>query len=407
MRLGRLPLAAACAAPLFLGPDIVSAQTTRLTLADALSRARERGPRVITSRLALEEARGRLVGAGLRFQNNPELDAALGKRRGADTSTDLEIGIQQVFEPAGRRAARVAAASHAVTQGSAQIDDTTRIVLRETAAAFLRGVYAHQRIQLLTTAEAVAAQIHAVADRRFKTGDVAVLEVNIARGSLARVRADLQSAAAVESAALGDLRQLLGIDGEVAVDHAFTRPEPSDLTALMQSATQRPEVRRLEAAIREAEADMRLARTYRRPDVGVGARYEREEGDQVVLGAVTITLPTFARGQELLAVGSATLTRLRSELEAERLRIRVEVAAALDAYRRRLEAVRVLTEQALPGLDENERLTARSFEVGQLGLAELLLIRREILDTRFQYLDTLLEAELARVELDASAGILR
>jgi hypothetical protein len=45
--------------------------------------------------------------------------------------------------------------------------------------------------------------------------------------------------------------------------------------------------------------------------------------------------------------------------------------------------------------------------VGQLGLPELLLIRREILDTRFQYLDTLLEAALARIELDASAGLLR
>lgn len=108
-----------------------------------------------------------------------------------------------------------------------------------------------------------------------------------------------------------------------------------------------------------------------------------------------------------MAVSSATLTRVRSELDAETLRIRVEVAAVLDAYRRRLNAVRVLTEDALPGLDENERLTARSFEAGQLGLTELLLIRREILDTRFQYLDALLEAAFARVELDASAGVLR
>jgi len=45
--------------------------------------------------------------------------------------------------------------------------------------------------------------------------------------------------------------------------------------------------------------------------------------------------------------------------------------------------------------------------VGQLGLPDLLLIRREILVTRFQYLDTLLEAALARVDLDASAALLR
>jgi len=35
------------------------------------------------------------------------------------------------------------------------------------------------------------------------------------------------------------------------------------------------------------------------------------------------------------------------------------------------------------------------------------LIRRELLDTRTQYLDALLEAALARIDLDANAGILR
>jgi cobalt-zinc-cadmium efflux system outer membrane protein len=67
----------------------------------------------------------------------------------------------------------------------------------------------------------------------------------------------------------------------------------------------------------------------------------------------------------------------------------------------------VLETDAISGMDENEQLTTRSFEVGQLGLPDLLLIRREILDTRAQYLDALLEAALARTGLDASAAILR
>jgi hypothetical protein len=67
----------------------------------------------------------------------------------------------------------------------------------------------------------------------------------------------------------------------------------------------------------------------------------------------------------------------------------------------------VLENEAIPVLDENETLTARSFEVGQIGLPELLLIRREILETRSQYLTALMEAALARIDLDASAAILR
>jgi cobalt-zinc-cadmium efflux system outer membrane protein len=144
-----------------------------------------------------------------------------------------------------------------------------------------------------------------------------------------------------------------------------------------------------------------------RPEYGVGVRYSREEGDQIVLGGMTITLPAFSKGQEERAIGTARAVRLRAELDAARSRVQLEVRTAFDTYQRRLGAVRVLETEALPSLDENEQLTTRSFEVGQLGLPELLLIRREILDTRVEYLNALLEAALARIELDASAAILR
>jgi cobalt-zinc-cadmium efflux system outer membrane protein len=87
--------------------------------------------------------------------------------------------------------------------------------------------------------------------------------------------------------------------------------------------------------------------------------------------------------------------------------VELEVRAAFEAYDRRLAAVRILEAEAIAGLDENEQLTTRSFEVGQLGLPDLLLIRRAIFDTRSEYLAALLEAALARLDLDASAGVLR
>jgi cobalt-zinc-cadmium efflux system outer membrane protein len=163
----------------------------------------------------------------------------------------------------------------------------------------------------------------------------------------------------------------------------------------------------LEAAIKEAEADIQYGQGLGRPEYGLGVRYEREEGDQIVLGAFTITLPTSVAGQEQRAAGTARAARLRHELAAAQERVRIEVRAAFDAHTRRRAALQVLETEAMPGLAENEQLTTRSFEVGQLGLPELLLLRREILDTRAQYLDALLEAALAQIDLDASAAILR
>jgi cobalt-zinc-cadmium efflux system outer membrane protein len=385
-----------------------SAQGRSVTIADVLARAREQAPQIVSARLALTETRARLIGASLRLQNNPDLDAWVGNRNGpTDRFTDFQFGVAQGFEPGTRRSARVEGANAAIAESAAHIDDVTRIALRQAASAFYRVVHANERITLLNAADDLASRVYATADRRYRAGDIAVLDVNIARTAQARVRAEREGAEAAKTLALGDLRQLLRFDGDVTVEGSLAMPAPADLDAALRAAAQRPDLRALEAAIQEADAELRLGLSFSRPEYGIGIRYSREEGDQIVLGGMTVTLPMFSRGQEQRVRGSARATRLRAELDAAKTRVQIDVRAAFDAYTRRLAAIRVLETDAIPGLDDNEQLTARSFEVGQLGLPDLLLIRRETLETRFQYLDALLEAALARIDLDASAGVLR
>ena len=406
MRIGTT--AVAVGAAVFAPAVLALAQSRSVTLADVLARAREQAPQIVSARLALEEARGRLHGASIRLQTNPQLDAAIGNRNGSvDRFTDFELGVGQAFEPASRRSARIAGANAALAQSAATADEVTRTVLREAASAYYRAVHASERIRLLNASHELALTVYSIADRRFKAGDIAVLDVNIARASLARVRAEREGAEASKALALGELRQLLRLEDDVDVEGPLPRPGEAALDSALQAAAQRPELRVLEAGIQEAEAELRVGLSFSKPEYGVTARYSREEGDQIVLGGMTVTLPMFSRGQEQRAVGSARATRLRAELDAARTRVQTEVRAAYNAYTRRLSALRLLETDAIPGLDENEQLTTRSFDVGQLGLLDLLLIRREILETRFQYLDTLLEAALARVDLDASAALVR
>jgi cobalt-zinc-cadmium efflux system outer membrane protein len=294
-----------------------------------------------------------------------------------------------------------------VDRGAAQLDAMTRTVLRDVAVSFYRVIHADQRIALLTTTETLAASIHQAADRQFRAGDIAVLDVNLARAALARVRSDRETARADREAAVASLRQWLQIGVEVQFQAELTSLPPVDRAELLELAHKRPEIRDLEAAIREAEADRQFAQTFSRPDFGLGISFKQEEGDRALGAAVRLTLPFFAKGQELQAVSTARASRLRAELEAARSRIQLELDVAIAVFDRRREAVQVLLTDALPGLDENEQLASRSFEAGQIGLPELLLIRREFLDTRFQYLNALLEAALARVDIDATAGVIR
>jgi outer membrane protein, heavy metal efflux system len=406
MRMGTTALAV-CALACF-GAVSAAAQGRSLTLADVLTRAREEAPQIVSVRLALEETRARLIGASLRLQNNPELDASVGNRNGpTDRFTDFQLGLAQTFEPGVRRSARIDGANAAIAESTANIDDVTRAVLRQAAATYYRVLHANDRITLLKTAYELASSVYSAAVRRYRAGDIAVLDVNIARVSLARVRAEREGAEAAKALALGDLRQLLRMPDDVSVEGSLGAPTPADLNAALRAASQRPDLRALEAGIQEAEAQLRLGTSFSKPEFGVGVRYSHEEGDQIVLGGITVTLPMFSKGQEQRALGSARAMRLRAELDAARTRVQIEVRAAFDAYNRRLAAIRALEADAIPGLDENDQLTTRSFEVGQLGLPDLLLIRRETLDTRFHHLDALLEAALARIDLDASAGVLR
>jgi cobalt-zinc-cadmium efflux system outer membrane protein len=381
---------------------------TAMTLADVLTRARERAPQIVSARLALDEARGRLIGASLRAQTNPELDVQTGNRQSTNSRwTDLEVAMTQRLEPGSRRSARIDGANAAIAQGAADIQDTTRAVLHAAARAYYRAVHARERVRLLTAAQDVATGVYAAADRRFRAGDIAVLDVNLARASMARVRAEREATEALHADALGELKRLLGVDSDLTVQGDLGLPPSRELAADLEAATQRPELKILEASLQEAEADVRLGQSLGRPDYGVGVRYARESGDHILLGGLTITLPVFAKGLDVQAIGLARATRVRAEFEAARTRAQIDVRSAFDVYERRAAAVRILQADALPGIDESDALITRSFDVGQLGLPDVLLIRREILETRFQYLDALLEAAQARADLDASAGILR
>ena len=378
-----------------------------LTLAEALARARERAPQIVSARLAIEESRARLAGAD-HLQSNPDFDAGIGNRQGSGTrSTDIDIGIGQSFEPGRRRESRRDMAAAGIEQSTANAEEVTRTVLLDSATLFLRGLQLGERVRLLDRSLELANNVLQIADRRFQAGDVAVLDVNIARSAAARIRAERQGVVAERAMVIGELRELLQLEDDIELRGDLPAVAQVDRAALTGAASRRPEIRELEAAIREAEAEQQFGSSFTRADYGFSARYEREEGDHIVLGGLTLTLPFFSKGQGTTAAGLARASRLRAELNATRIRIGIEVQAALQAYDSRAEAVRILERDALPGLDESVTLATRSFEVGQIGLAELLLIRREIIDTRTQYVEALLEAALARIELDARAGVLR
>ncbi|HEY3359322.1 MAG TPA: TolC family protein [Polyangia bacterium] len=404
-------LAPAAAAAVTLVAALASAAAARpLTLDEALALARERAPVILAARARVDEARGRLLGAAVLLRENPTLGVGFGPRVRGPAGVAVEAQLSQTFELGGRRSARIDGARAAVARAVATDAEAGLRALREAAVAFYRALHAQERLKLAARAVALAEATLHIAARRHQAGDVPVLHVNVARGALARARSERLAIEATLTAVVGELRIVLGLDPTVALvlqgdlgDHSrFER-----LAAAPRQDTERPDVRVVAAEVREAEADLRLGRGLGWPDLGVGVRYTQEEvGASAVLGTVSLTLPLFDRGQGVRAEARARERRLRVELDATRRRAGIEVLTAIAVYRQRVAAL-VELQAVAPVQEHNEALARRSYEMGQLGLADLLLVHREVLETQVDFLARQLEAASAGIELEAAAGALR
>jgi len=377
-----------------------------LTLEQALSLARERAPAVLFARARIEEARGRLSAASA--IRNPEVEAAAGGAiSGEPRSAKVDAGFLQDVELGGRRSSRIDVARAEMTSSIAEADDVLRRAQREVAAAFFRGLQAQERLALLAGAERIAEDTLEAARRRHESGDVALLDVNVARAAAARARSDVHGARSQLAASLAELRVLLGFSSEepVRLDGKISTPRRFDLEDLLEKAVERPDVRALQSELDAANAGLRLGQALSWPELALGAVYQREEGQDFLLGAVRLSLPVFDRGEGVRAEARARAGRLTQELDARRRAVRIEVRAAFEIYDQQRAAVEELERDALGVVEENETLSKESYDVGQISLIELLLVRRQMLEIRSDHLSRLLDAAIASADLEASAGV--
>ena len=383
-------------------------QTKVLTLEQALDLARERGAGVALARGRVEEAEARESQAGRRFQESPTVEVDGGRRhRAGDDFLDFEASLSQGLDPGARRAARVAGAKAATDRARAELADVRRLLFRDVWDAFARGLTARNRLALRGASRRAADELLAATQRRYDAGEGTALELNRARVAAAGARADQQAEEAAAVAALARLKGLLGLEGPVEIQGDLSALPPVSLEALRAGLDRRPDLEALAAEMREAEAQVLLGQSLAWPDLGVRGGVAREEGASIVRAGIVVTLPVHGRGRETLAVGQARASALRQALAAARAAAEAEVRGRHSALTRQLEAARELKSLALPALDDNESLALKSFEAGEIGLGELLLVRREIVETRLAYLDRLLDVALERFELEAAAGALR
>jgi cobalt-zinc-cadmium efflux system outer membrane protein len=183
---------------------------------------------------------------------------------------------------------------------------------------------------------------------------------------------------------------------------------PYDEATLLGHARAHPKLQALSARERSAQARLKLEQAARYPDVTLGVAAGREgppsARENLTTFSVSVPLPLFRRN----ASGIGQATSEASQASIERQSAERDTPTQVHALWARLQSLRRRVERlqasVLPTLSRNEQLSSRSLQAGQIGLLELLVTNRQVLDARRDLLDALLDYQTTRLTLEATAG---
>jgi len=395
-----------------------SASARPITLPEAFAAA-ESSPTLAVAAADIDQARGNLEQART-YVYNPAITASAGPARtseavvpgpaAARTLFAFEFGIGQVIELGGKRGARKRAAT-AERDAAIETRAATRNgLLAEVRRAFTIAVVAQERVAVTTANELAARELQAAATERVRLGAATQTEVNVTVAGLGRAIAAKKAAERdllLARQALGNALGVVGSDLEPSGAMPTFPTPPTDEDVLVTAAF--PARRDLAAAERARDArgaDVDLADAIAVPDPELSVSLARDAVDHanVLLAGIRVDLPLWNRNQGNRSAARAG--RRRAEIEADALRRTVEreVRSALRRYRSATEAVAAFDQQVVGTLAENLKLARETMAAGKLGLLELNVVRRDLVESQLAYLDSIAEAVQARAALETAIG---
>jgi len=359
-----------------------------LTLDEALADAGVATPLTQAAEAGVWAAEAGRTVAGLRPNPSVSVDTenalGTGPYRGFDES-DTTIAFTMPVELGGKRSARVAIADAKVRR--AWIDLAVAEADRRVAVteAYVAAIASGRRARIAEAQVRVTTENLRIARDRVMVG--ANSPIDEQRAVLEQVRAttDAETARRTATATRAALAQYVGDGAASVLDQGWF-----DRAAVTEQGPAAPADARgtlaLAAATADAlsaDAELRLARSQRAPDLTLTAGTRRLEAsnDQAMVFGVSVPLPLFNGGKA--AVTQAARERDRAEAQSRIALFEAERAiAAAEADRDRAATAVRASEPALTAATEAARIARIGYAEGKFDQLILLDAERTLLDTR-------------------------
>ncbi len=381
-----------------------------ITLEQALALAFARSPQVQESASRVALAEGVLVGART-YPFNPVLAAERASRDdGNERTSDGEIALSQEIEIAGQRGKRIATASAATAAARATFDRSRQELATRVASAFAAVLRARELAALAAFERQVSAELAAFEQRRLDAGAGTLIDLNVTRAAEGRAERRVALASADEAAARALLAEVVALPMAELPAAAGALPDawpaPAALGELERLAIQqRSDLLALRSEFEAATARIRLERSLATPNLVVGVAKGREaDRDDLDTLRAGFTIPLFQRNQGGIATSRAEEGVLSAQLFSAELAVRREVAAAWSRAEATARGLAVFRRTVSGTLEENLDLVQRGLAAGKLRGSEVLVFRRELIDSRRELIEAAADAWLAQIELDLATG---
>lgn len=387
-----------------------------LTLDEAIRIAENANPTLRSARAALHAAEGQIAESRGLLWNNPEVSLERSRSRipeapsPGNRENGWRAGISQAFEIGGQQGRRREAAEAEIAGIQANIAEVRAAVRADVEQRFVQVLALQARADVEKQTASLVEQAAGAMEKRRESGEASRLESNIARIEAERARNQLVQLDEQLAQARSELAVLLQLPPadlpEVIGD--LRRDATYRLDDLLASAARRRQLESLNRREQAARSRLDLERAARYPDVTVGLFTGREGPSDLrenVTGVtLSVPLPLFRRNEAAIGRAMTELTQVQIERQAaERdagagVRVQWLRVSQLESRAKRLR------ETVLRMLEDNQRLSQMALREGEISITELLLVNRQVAETRRELLEAETELRQARVALERAAG---
>lgn len=354
--------------------------------------------------------------SGIRLEqaNRQRLDAGphettlrlTGQQRDVRTSpseqfNEWEVGIERAFRMPGKSTLD----SQLGEQGIAQAQLAYGDALHEAGRDLLKGWFAwlrerQQAAQWQAQTDTLREQL-AIVSKRVKAGDAPKLEQMSAEAALAQAEASLVLANFREQNAANELRRRFpGLTMPKQVEISDPQPVERDAAYWRQQILEHNhELAAARAAVRHWQLMVSRAEAEQIPDPALGLHYASERSGEERVAGLSLAVPFGGKARAAATESARAQAEMASHREAGVLAKLETEAESLFTGAQAAQASALSARKAALSHNASSELASRAYALGESGLTDVLLARRQALEANLSAVLAQIDANEARYRL--------